>query len=173
MKTFLGGLLFGLILAGGGYWFLTQSGVNRGSHPAEESKPAQDKVTPLASRLPAASVENLVAVNSTEWWGLRPVPKPSASGEEPPLPSYNRQWAVIIGVNAYTDKRADDLEFAHNDARAIRDILFSDFGYKADSILYLTAVREGGLKDGPAVQAKDSGTKKLGKLTTGLANWQP
>ncbi len=113
------------------------------------------------------SIDLGTAKLSSEWWGLSPAPKPSASGEEAPLPSYNRQWAVIIGVNAYTDKRADDLEFAHNDARAIRDILISDFGYKADSILYLTAVREGGLKDGPAVPAKDSPGEEL---KTGLAD---
>lgn len=47
------------------------------------------------------------------------------------------QWALLIGVNDYPGE-IQDLRFARDDARAIRDLLISSAGYLDDHVILLT-----------------------------------
>ncbi len=47
------------------------------------------------------------------------------------------QWALLIGVNDYPGE-IQDLRFARDDARAIRDLLISSAGYPDDHVILLT-----------------------------------
>ncbi len=49
--------------------------------------------------------------------------------------AYDNLWAVVIGINDY--KHWDDLNYAVNDARAIKDLLIRKYGFRADHILEL------------------------------------
>ena len=49
--------------------------------------------------------------------------------------SYDEHFALIIGINKY--ENLNDLEYAVNDAKAIKDILISNFNYKEDNIKML------------------------------------
>lgn len=47
------------------------------------------------------------------------------------------QWALLIGVNDYPGE-IQDLRFARDDARSIRDLLISSAGYAEDHVILLT-----------------------------------
>ena len=49
---------------------------------------------------------------------------------------YNDSWAVIIGINEY--KYVDKLNYAVQDAEAIRDLLISNFNFPKEHIIMLT-----------------------------------
>ena len=48
---------------------------------------------------------------------------------------YDNLWAVVIGINKY--KHWDNLEYAVNDARSVKNLLVSKFGFRSDHILEL------------------------------------
>lgn len=48
------------------------------------------------------------------------------------------QWALLVGINDYPGE-IQDLRFAHNDARSIKDLLVSAAGFSEDHIQLLTA----------------------------------
>lgn len=48
---------------------------------------------------------------------------------------YDDLWAVVIGVNKY--KQWDQLEYAVNDAKSVKELLISKFGFRSDHILDL------------------------------------
>ena len=50
--------------------------------------------------------------------------------------SYDEHFALIIGINEY--KNLSNLEYAVNDAKAVKDILINKFKYKEDNIKILT-----------------------------------
>jgi WD40 repeat protein len=54
-------------------------------------------------------------------------------------PDYRAKWAVIIGIDQYPggQTQLDRLQFAVNDARAIRDILQEEFGFCRENIRHL------------------------------------
>ncbi|MFC1474916.1 caspase family protein [bacterium] len=45
-----------------------------------------------------------------------------------------RQYALIIGIDQYQDKRIPDLKNAVSDAKALRDVLVSDYGFKPENV---------------------------------------
>ena len=47
-------------------------------------------------------------------------------------------WVVIIGISEYSDQRVADLQFADDDARAIRDYYHDAFGLSDDRLFMLT-----------------------------------
>ncbi|MCH7494529.1 MAG: caspase family protein, partial [Candidatus Marinimicrobia bacterium] len=49
---------------------------------------------------------------------------------------YDDSWALIIGINKYTNW--PPLDYAVNDANSIRDLLINKFGFKTDHIFLLT-----------------------------------
>jgi len=49
---------------------------------------------------------------------------------------YDDSWAVIIGINKYTNWPL--LDYAVNDAESIRDLLINTFGFESDHIFLLT-----------------------------------
>jgi hypothetical protein len=59
-------------------------------------------------------------------------------------PRIDKRWAVVIGVGAYDSDEIPDLEFAANDARAVRDFLLSDAAGPFDEVLYLEDERATG-----------------------------
>ena len=44
--------------------------------------------------------------------------------------SYDEHFALIIGINKY--ENLNDLEYAVNDAKSIKDVLINTFNYKED-----------------------------------------
>jgi hypothetical protein len=52
-------------------------------------------------------------------------------------PRIDKRWAVVIGVGEYESDDIPDLEYAPNDARAVRDFLMSDAAGPFDQVLYL------------------------------------
>ncbi len=59
-------------------------------------------------------------------------------------PRIDKRWAVVIGVGEYDSEDIPDLEFAPNDARAVRDFLLSDAAGPFDEVLYLENERATG-----------------------------
>jgi hypothetical protein len=59
-------------------------------------------------------------------------------------PRIDKRWAVVIGVGEYDSPDIPDLEFAPNDARAVRDFLMSDAAGPFDEVLYLENERATG-----------------------------
>ena len=59
-------------------------------------------------------------------------------------PRIDKRWAVVIGVGDYDSDDIPDLEFAPNDARAVRDFLLSDAAGPFDEVLYLENERATG-----------------------------
>ncbi|MCA9176881.1 MAG: caspase family protein [Planctomycetales bacterium] len=51
---------------------------------------------------------------------------------------YRESFAIIVGIDDYTDEALPPLKFAKNDAVAIQDILIKEFGYAETSTLLLT-----------------------------------
>lgn len=52
-------------------------------------------------------------------------------------PRIDKRWAVVIGVGQYEAENIPDLEYAPEDARAVRDFLQSDAAGPFDEVLYL------------------------------------
>jgi hypothetical protein len=52
-------------------------------------------------------------------------------------PRIDKRWAVVVGVGQYQSEDIPDLEFAPDDARAVRDFLMSDAAGPFDEVLYL------------------------------------
>jgi hypothetical protein len=52
-------------------------------------------------------------------------------------PRIDKRWAVVIGIGQYQSPDIPDLEFAPDDARAVRDFLMSDAAGPFDDVLYL------------------------------------
>lgn len=52
-------------------------------------------------------------------------------------PRIDKRWAVVIGVGQYESDDIPDLDYAPNDARAVRDFLMSDAAGPFDEVLYL------------------------------------
>ncbi|MDH3206399.1 MAG: caspase family protein [Gemmatimonadota bacterium] len=52
-------------------------------------------------------------------------------------PRIDKRWAVVVGVGQYESDDIPDLEFAPDDARAVRDFLLSDAAGPFDEVLYL------------------------------------
>jgi hypothetical protein len=52
-------------------------------------------------------------------------------------PRIDKRWAVVIGIGQYESADIPDLEFAPDDARAVRDFLMSDAAGPFDEVLYL------------------------------------
>jgi hypothetical protein len=59
-------------------------------------------------------------------------------------PRIDKRWAVVIGVGQYDSEDIPDLDFAPNDARAVRDFLLSDAAGPFDEVLYLENERATG-----------------------------
>jgi uncharacterized caspase-like protein len=59
-------------------------------------------------------------------------------------PRIDKRWAVVIGVGEYDSDDIPDLDFAPNDARAVRDFLQSDAAGPFDEVLYLENERATG-----------------------------
>jgi hypothetical protein len=59
-------------------------------------------------------------------------------------PRIDKRWAVVIGVGEYESDDIPDLDFAPNDARAVRDFLLSDAAGPFDEVLYLENERATG-----------------------------
>jgi len=59
-------------------------------------------------------------------------------------PRIDKRWAVVIGVGQYDSDEIPDLDFAPNDARAVRDFLLSDAAGPFDEVLYLENERATG-----------------------------
>jgi hypothetical protein len=59
-------------------------------------------------------------------------------------PRIDKRWAVVIGVGQYESADIPDLEYAPNDARAVRDFLMSDAAGPFDEVLYLENERATG-----------------------------
>jgi len=59
-------------------------------------------------------------------------------------PRIDKRWAVVIGVSQYDSEEIPDLEFASNDARAVRDFLLTDAAGPFDEVLYLENERATG-----------------------------
>jgi Caspase domain len=59
-------------------------------------------------------------------------------------PRIDKRWAVVIGVGQYESEDIPDLEFAADDARAVRDFLQSDAAGPFDHVLYLENERATG-----------------------------
>jgi hypothetical protein len=59
-------------------------------------------------------------------------------------PRIDKRWAVVIGVGEYDSEEIPDLDFAPNDARAVRDFLLSDAAGPFDEVLYLENERATG-----------------------------
>lgn len=59
-------------------------------------------------------------------------------------PRIDKRWAVVIGVGEYESDDIPDLDFAPNDARAMRDFLMSDAAGPFDEVLYLENERATG-----------------------------
>lgn len=55
----------------------------------------------------------------------------------PPRTAYRSRWAVVIGIDNYTDKSVAPLGFAIKDAQSIRNLLVSDFTFEPDHVLLL------------------------------------
>ena len=51
-------------------------------------------------------------------------------------PRIDKRWAVVIGVGQYESADIPDLEFAPEDARAVRDFLLTDAAGPFDEVLY-------------------------------------
>lgn len=49
--------------------------------------------------------------------------------------SYDEHFALIIGINKY--ENLNDLEYAVNDAKSIKDVLINTFNYKEENITIL------------------------------------
>jgi hypothetical protein len=52
-------------------------------------------------------------------------------------PRIDKRWAVVVGVGQYESEDIPDLQFAPDDARAVRDFLLSDAAGPFDEVLYL------------------------------------
>jgi hypothetical protein len=59
-------------------------------------------------------------------------------------PRIDKRWAVVIGVGEYESDDIPDLDFAPNDARAVRDFLLSDAAGPFDEVLFLENERATG-----------------------------
>lgn len=83
------------------------------------------------------------------WDGKNFTPEPvAASPSEKATPArlslYNRNWAVIIGINRY--RNWPKLKYAANDARSMHDLLINELGFQPERIITLydeQATREG------------------------------
>ncbi|NOT60833.1 MAG: caspase family protein, partial [Acidobacteria bacterium] len=63
--------------------------------------------------------------------GASQSPKPKSSSQG------GNQWALLIGINDYPGE-IQDLRFARDDARALKDVLISSAGFQEDHIRLLT-----------------------------------
>lgn len=54
------------------------------------------------------------------------------------LPSENKRWALLIGVDKYEDSTISPLRGAANDARALKDALVRYAGFPADQVIVLS-----------------------------------
>ncbi len=59
-------------------------------------------------------------------------------------PRIDKRWAVVVGVGEYESEDIPDLEFAPDDAQAVRDFLMSDAAGPFDEVLYLENERATG-----------------------------
>lgn len=66
------------------------------------------------------------------WFSFLPGSGAHASSAQP-----GNQWALLIGVNDYPGE-IQDLRFARDDARALKDLLLSSAGFKAERVRLLT-----------------------------------
>jgi len=63
-----------------------------------------------------------------------------STADDARVDAYRANYAIIIGIDGYPGGESvlHPLRFAVNDARAVRDILREEFGYRDDRIQYLT-----------------------------------
>jgi uncharacterized caspase-like protein len=54
------------------------------------------------------------------------------------LPSQNKRWALLIGVDRYEDSNIGALKGAANDANSLRDVLVNYAGFPADQVVVLS-----------------------------------
>ncbi len=64
-----------------------------------------------------------------------PPPTPTPTPEPPPLSLYRESFAVIVGIDDY--QKWPKLSYATADARAMRDLLTSRYGFKPENITLL------------------------------------
>jgi len=55
------------------------------------------------------------------------------------LPSQNKRWALLIGVDRYEDSNISPLKGASNDARSLRDVLVSYAGFSQDQVIVISS----------------------------------
>jgi outer membrane protein OmpA-like peptidoglycan-associated protein len=60
------------------------------------------------------------------------------------LPSQNKRWALIVGVNKYSDKQISSLSGAEHDAKALADALVQYAGFPKDQVILLTTAEPEG-----------------------------
>lgn len=82
-----------------------------------------------------AKVNGLSGVTGSEQGRLPPVGPPLASGGARFAPYYDKSWAVVVGINAYADRRHSRLANARNDASGMADLL-SKRGFENVYTLY-------------------------------------
>src|SRR5690242_15848590 len=55
------------------------------------------------------------------------------------LPSQNKRWALLIGVDKYEDSNISALKGSANDARALKEVLVSYGGFPQDQVIVLSS----------------------------------
>ena len=51
---------------------------------------------------------------------------------------YGRSFALLVGVNRYANAPANNLRYAVNDVKALRDVLIRSYGFPAENVFVLT-----------------------------------
>lgn len=55
------------------------------------------------------------------------------------LPSQNKRWALLIGVDRYEDSNISSLRGAGNDVRSLREVLVNHAGFPQDQVIVLSS----------------------------------
>lgn len=108
-------------------------GGGRGAKPVARKPSALSATIDLEigkNRLEAEVRDGYNLLHRTVYTVLRRAPT------EPTAVAGNK-WAVILGISDYQDNRLD-LQFAHRDAQALRDLLVEKGGFSTDRVMLLT-----------------------------------
>jgi tetratricopeptide (TPR) repeat protein len=77
-------------------------------------------------------LSNLLLIATLLFWPAQTRPQPS-----PSIAKNANQWALLVGVNDYPGE-IQDLRFARNDAREIKNLLIASAGFAEDHVRLLT-----------------------------------
>jgi peptidoglycan/xylan/chitin deacetylase (PgdA/CDA1 family)/uncharacterized caspase-like protein len=90
---------------------------------------------PLVLETLKARGYRFLAWSGSEFVNESPPPPPAAAAASPPPAFYRESWAVVVGIDTY--KSWPRLQYASNDARAVRELLVSKFAFKPDNVTLL------------------------------------